>query len=338
MGRKLALQERANLIIQHKKERDKRVCDRIKAVLAYDDGYSYSEIGRLLLLDDETIRRHIAAYFSTHQLKPENGGSTSYLTESETSLLKAHLYEKTYLYVKDICEYVRKTFNKLYSISGMTKWLSANDFRYKKPHGVPAKADKERQKLFIDYYQSLKSELKENEVIYFADSTHPQHQTRLAYGWIAKGIRKAEKMTACQKRVNLIGAINLDGHHIEYKKVDWVNGEYLKGFLNQLIAANPAAKKIHLFLDNAGYNKSKEIKDFVKNTVINLHYLPPYSPNLNPIERLWKIMHENVTYNRYYSRLSDFTEGILNFFNNLQQIMPVIQSRINDNFQTLDLA
>ena len=338
MGRKLAPQERANLIIQHKKERDKRVCDRIKAVLDYDDGYSYSEIGRLLLLDDETIRRHIAAYFTTHQLKPENGGSTSYLTESETSLLKAHLDEKTYLYVKDICEYVRKTFNKLYSISGMTKWLAANDFRYKKPHGVPAKADEEKQKLFIDYYQSLKSELKENDVIYFADSTHPQHQTRLAYGWIAKGIRKAEKMTACQKRVNLIGAINLDGHHIEYKKVDWVNGEHLKGFLNQLIAANPAAKKIHLFLDNAGYNKSKEIKDFVKNTVINLHYLPPYSPNLNPIERLWKIMHENVTYNRYYSRLSDFTEGILNFFNNLQQFMPVIQSRINDNFQKLDFA
>lgn len=45
------------------KERDKRLCDRIKAVLAYDDGYSYAEISRILLLDDETIRRHISVIF-----------------------------------------------------------------------------------------------------------------------------------------------------------------------------------------------------------------------------------------------------------------------------------
>ena len=335
MERRLTTEERADLKVRHKRERDKRICDRIKAVLAFDDGYSYSEIAKLLLLDDETIRRHIEVYFSKNKLKPENGGSISYLTVVETVLLKTHLYEVTYLYVKDICEYVKKKFGKSYSISGMTKWLRINNFRYKTPHGVPAKADGEKQAAFIDYYQSLKSTLNKNEVIYFADSTHPQHQTRLAYGWIAKGVRKAEKMTACQKRVNLIGAINLDGHHIEYRQVDWVNGESIKAFLNQMLEANPAAEKIHLFWDNAGYHKSKEIQLFVKDTKIILHYLPPYSPNLNPIERLWKIMHEQVTYNRYYPKFADFTEGILNFFTNLFQFMPTIHSRINDNFQRL---
>ncbi|MBX3709085.1 MAG: helix-turn-helix domain-containing protein [Gammaproteobacteria bacterium] len=54
--------KREKLIQHHRKERDKRICDRIKAVLAYDDGYSYSEIARILLLDDETIRRHIEDY------------------------------------------------------------------------------------------------------------------------------------------------------------------------------------------------------------------------------------------------------------------------------------
>lgn len=338
MRRKLTTQERSNLMIQHKQERDKRICDRIKAVLAYDDGYTYSEIARLLLLDDETIRRHIEAYFSVHKLKPENGGSASYLTLTETHLLKTHLHERTYLYVKDVCEYVRKIFNKSYSVSGMTQWLQANDFRYKKPHGIPSKADTEKQKAFIEYYESLKARLENNEEIYFADSTHRQHQTRLAYGWIAKGVRKAEKMTACQKRVNIIGAINLDGHHIEYRQVAWVNGDNIKAFLNQLIASNPNAERIHLFLDNAGYHKSKDIQNFIKKTKITFHYLPPYSPNLNPIERLWKIMHENVTYNRYYSKLADFTEGILNFFMNLQQVMPNIRSRINDNFQKLSAA
>ena len=62
MEKILIPKEREQLIILHRKERDKRVCDRIKAVLAYDDGYSYSEIARILLLDDETIRRHISDY------------------------------------------------------------------------------------------------------------------------------------------------------------------------------------------------------------------------------------------------------------------------------------
>lgn len=141
MERKLSTKEKAHLIACYRKERDGKIRDRIKAVFACDDGYNYSEIARILLLDDETIRRHIKDYFDKNKLAPENGGSESYLSEAETVKLKTHLKEVTYLYVKDICAYVKHAFNKDYSISGMTKWLKANDFCYKKPHAVPAKAD-----------------------------------------------------------------------------------------------------------------------------------------------------------------------------------------------------
>ena len=114
MERKLTTEERNELQKRHKLERDKRVCDRIKAVLLYDKDYSYAKIAEILLLDDETVRRHIKEYFSKHKLAPENGGSNGYLTTSQTNELKAHLQEVTYLYVKDICAYVSKTFNKTY--------------------------------------------------------------------------------------------------------------------------------------------------------------------------------------------------------------------------------
>jgi transposase len=80
----------------------------------------------------------------------------SYLTASETVELKKHLEEKTYLYVKDICHYVLQIFSKSYSISGMTRWLRGNDFRYKKPHAVPAKMNEEEQQKFIEDYTLLK--------------------------------------------------------------------------------------------------------------------------------------------------------------------------------------
>ena len=327
--------ERTSLIKQHRQERDKLICDRIKAVLLYDDGYPYSQIAKILLRDETTVRRYIKEYFLCNKLHSDNGGSQSYLTETDISELLAHLRETTYLSVKSICAYVKKTFSKKYSVSGMTKWLKTHGFRYKKPQGIPAKADKQQQQRFIEQYTALKNSLPAEEMIYFMDSSHPQHQTRLAYGWIEKGVRKPEKMTSCQKRINLIGAINLANHHIEYAQVDWVNTESLQGFFTQLIQANPGAQKIHVILDNAGYHKSKALRAFVEKTKIVLHYLPPYSPNLNPIERLWKMMHELVTYNRYYPTFLDFTEAILKFFKNLSYYTSKIKNRINDNFQRI---
>jgi transposase len=102
MNKRLTAQERADLIIQHKSERDKRICDRIKAVLLYDKGYSYTKIAEILLLDDETIRRHV-----------------SRISLKESKLLKAHLREKTYLYVKKICAYVQSEFNLTYTRSNL---------------------------------------------------------------------------------------------------------------------------------------------------------------------------------------------------------------------------
>lgn len=297
MELKLSAQERANLKQRHKKERDGRIRDRIKAVLAYDQGYSYSEIATILLLDDETIRRHIEDYLKEKKLKPENGGSTEKLSSKESEKLIAHLSEVTYLYVKDICSYVKKIFGKKYSISGMRNWLHANDFRYKKPHGVPAKANKEEQQKFIKFYKELKEKSAGKEPIYFADSVHPQHQTQLTYGWILKGQRKNIPMTARQYRLNFIGGICLDGHRIVYRQAEKVDAESIADFLIELRRCHPEKCKIHVIWDNAGYHCDKEIQIFAEALAIELHYLPAYSPNLNPIERLWKILHEQVTYN-----------------------------------------
>ncbi len=336
MEKKLSSQEREALISYHKKIRDKRVCDRIKAVLAYDDGYTYTEISRILLLDDETIRRHISDYLSEQKIKPKNGGSQSKLTEEERSIIIEHLKETTYLYVKDICAYVRKTFKKKYTVSGMTKWLQLNGFRYKKPHGVPAKAEKKKQEEFIDYYQDLKAKTKNKEPIYFADSVHPQHQTHLSYGWIYKGHRKEVPMTGRQYRLNIIGGICLDTQKITYENAAKVDSNSIKLFLSKLRKNHPDKQTIHLILDNAGYHKSQEVKDFAKKHSIQIHYLPPYSPNLNPIERLWKIMHEQVSYNKYYEKFSEFTEATLHFFRHISKKKNLLRTRITDNFQILN--
>lgn len=333
MHRKLQSQERINLQRRHKKERDKRICDRIKAVLLYDKGYSYSETAEILLLDDETIRRHVQDYFSNNKLAPENGGSSTQLSVTESKQLIKHLKNETYRHVKCICAYVKNRFGLIYSISGMTNWLKAQGFRYKKPNPVPAKSNQEMQESFINEYEALKKKAAKKEPIYFIDSVHPEHQTRLAHGWIMKGERKNIKTTAKQFRVNIMGAICLNGHKVIYDQTDKVNEASIMHFLYKLRKHHEGKYFVHLILDNAGYHHSKRVQDFAKELGIQLHYLPPYSPNLNPIERLWKIMHEHVTYNRYYEKFSDFTEAIKYFFRHIGKKKALLKARINDSFQ-----
>lgn len=335
MEKILTAKERERLIQRHRKERDGRIRDRIKAVLAYDDGYSYSEIARILLFDDETIRRHIDDYQREQKLKPSNGGSDSNLTDKQTRELIEHLREITYLHVKDICQYVLKTYRKKYSISGMTKWLHAHDFCYKKAHGVPAKADREKQKKFIKYYNRLKKKAGKKEPIYFADSVHPQHQTQLTYGWIPKGERKEVATTGRQKRLNFIGGICLNGHRFTYTQANKVDAYSICDFLWKLRKDNPGKYYVHVIWDNAGPHKDDEVRAFAKELGIKLHYLPPYSPNLNPAERIWKLMHEKIRYNKYYSKFSEFADATLVFFKSIGRKKKILRDRITDNFQIL---
>ncbi len=335
MGIKLTTKERERLIRRHRKERDKRTCDRIKAVLAHNDGYTCSEIARILLLDDETIRRHIDDYEREKKLATSNGGSVSKLSDNETQQLITHLQEVTYLYVKDICQYVRATYGKKYSISGLTKWLHENNFCYKKPHAVPAKADRDQQKSFIAYYNRLKKKAGKIEPIYFADSVHPQHQTQLTCGWILKGVRKEIATTSQQKRLNFIGGICLAGHRFTYRQVDRVDASTICDFLWQLRQANPGKYRIHLIWDNARYHKNDDVKVFANELGIKLHYLPPYSPNLNPIERMWKLMYEYTQYIKYYGKFSEFTEATVGFFKSIGRRKCILRERITDNFHVM---
>ena len=93
--------------------------------------------------------------------------------------------------------------------------------------------------------------------------------------------------------------------------------------------------KIHVFCDNAPYYRNKAVTEYLKESKIQLHFLPPYSPNLNPIERLWKWMKERIVYNTYYEHFEDFKLAILNFFSMLSTLSP--ESILGKCFRSLEL-
>ena len=332
-------QEREHLKLQHRRERDGRIRDRIKAVLLYDEGWPPKDIARVLLISDEAVRNHIDEYKTAKKLKPESGGSAEKLSEDQSQRLEAHLQTYTYLYVKDIVAYVEVTFGVLYTVHGMRNWLRRHGFSYKKPAIVPGKANKEQQQKWLAEYENLRAELPGDETICFTDGVHPTHNVQPAYGWIRRGVRKEIPANTGRARLNLSGSIDVITHNVVIQEDQTLNAESTIRFFQKLEDAYPSKRKIHVFCDNAPYYRNKAVKQYLEASKICLHFLPPYSPNLNPIERLWKWMKERVVYNTYYEYFEDFRGAILGFFAVLSAVTAesilgrTLRGRVRDKFR-----
>lgn len=87
MSNFLTTEERTALHSQHKKERDGRVRDRIKAVLLRDKGWTWMQIAEALLLSEEILRQHLKEFQASKKLKPENGGSNEKLSSQQSKEL-----------------------------------------------------------------------------------------------------------------------------------------------------------------------------------------------------------------------------------------------------------
>ena len=90
--------------------------------------------------------------------------------------------------------------------------------------------------------------------------------------------------------------------------------------------------KIYLVVDNARYYKCQLVKKYLENSRIELMFLPPYSPNLNIIERLWRLLKKEVLYNRYIEKFSDFRKVILEFFENIKDYSSQLESLMTLKF------
>lgn len=336
----LTPQQKLQLEQMHDIERDSRVCDRIKAVLLASEGWSQAMISQALRIHESTVARHLSDYVLSEKLKPENGGSQSKLSATQTMHLIEHLTEKTYPHTHQIVAYVKETFGLDYTVSGMNKWLHHNGFSYKQPKGVPHKFDEAKQQAFIDAYEALKASCGEDESIVFIDAVHPTLSTKVSHGWIRTGQDKVIETTGNRSRLNILGALNLsDIGATIVDDYESINSETIVRFFCKLRESYPLAHKLHIILDGAGYHRCDLVRDaaFVLN--IELHYLPPYSPNLNPIERLWKVMNEKSRNNVYFKSKRDFKAAIDQFFTvTLPENAGSLASRINDNFQVLKPA
>ena len=151
------------------------------------------------------------------------------------------------------------------------------------------------------------------------DEVHFQRHTTLTRMWSPKGKQPRVISASTRQKVGFFGAINLKTGKLVTKKAPVFNADTFGDFLIYLLEKSEG--KLFLILDNVSWHKARDLQKFFfknQNCLVRI-FLPPYSPELNPIERVWRITRRQVTHNRYFESTEDLETALMPCFAKWEQ-------------------
>jgi transposase len=303
-------------------------------------GYSGVEISNILNLDQDTITQWQSGYLN--RIDEKNWLNDAYqpylgkLSFHSVSLLRR--YTDTFMVgnKKELLSFVEKSFSVSYSLSGFNRLLHRIGLSYQSIHKLPGKCPVDRQAAWIkSFEEKLQKTDFSSEVILFMDSVHPTHNSVYTKVWTKIGVPRWIFSNTGRERLNIAGAYNPMEPKLIMIEGSSINGKITVELFQKCLEKYSDKQTITIYLDNASYHKCEEVKNFIAGQdKIRLAFLPPYSPNLNLIERLWKFGNEKVLNLKYYPEFCQFKEKILDFYKHIQLYATELKERITFNFQT----
>ena len=170
--------------------------------------------------------------------------------------------------------------------------------------------------------------------VFFLDAAHFIHGAYLSVLWSFKRI--FVKANSGRSRLNVLGAVDaVSNEMIHLTNTTTVNAWSLVDLFRKLRKVHPV-QPITLVLDNAKYQRCYVTQAAANMLNIELLFLPPYSPNLNLIERVWKFLRKKCLNAKYYPVFSEFVEGIKSCIQKFEGVFrEELHSLLSWNFQTL---
>ena len=198
----------------------------------------------------------------------------------------------------------------------MRQYIKSIGVRHRKVNSIPAKANLEVQQAFDE--DQLQPRLREAEAgqrtVFFVDAAHFVLGAFLGFLW---SFTRVFVRTPCgRQRFNVLGALNA----ITKELITITNDSYITSIqvcelLRKITAISSGP--VTLVLDNARYQRCRLVMNLAQELGIELLFLPPYSPNLNLIERLWKLVKKECLYSTYYDNFGLFCQSIQGFLSTM---------------------
>jgi transposase len=175
-----------------------------------------------------------------------------------------------------------------------------------------------------------KKNLSDDMVLAYEDESHIRDYQALRATWFEKGKQKKIPTYGHHASVNLFGAVNaLDGDFF-CMQATRCNAQAFERFLAFTLQRYPD-KKVIMVLDNSRIHHARILRPFLEKNKERLYFLflPPYSPNLNKVERMWQWLREKVIVNRFHKDRTAIQESIDSFLDFVKREPKQVLKRIS---------
>ncbi|OXM16464.1 IS630 family transposase [Paenibacillus herberti] len=332
---KMSTAEMEKLNVSMRETSDKRLYERYLAVRLRFEGHSFEEIGHLL----NRTRQTISLYWQAYQERGLAGlemdhspGQPTKLTDEQRSQLGAMLEQKTPVDVGFearhtwtlplVAEWIKMTFGVTMSVRGISAMLGRMNFSFTKATYSLVRADADAQALFRKQtFAQLKKQVEAEEIdhLLFEDESMIRSYQALQYNWFPRGRQRKVPTYGKHEGAKLFGAINYETGQVHHREEEKADVAAFVRFLEDLLSVYPSGK-MALILDNSRIHHAKALQPFLKkHPRLQLVFLPPYSPNLNPVEGLWLWLKADVVNNVFFEKFYKIKLHVSQFMNRINK-------------------
>jgi transposase len=342
----LTPQQRRVIERRRKETLDRRVYQRLTAVLAIAEGDGREGVAHLLGISLSQLGEWLRVYRNKGLdalCALHYKGDPGKLTAQQVGQLKEKVKTGCFRSSDQIRQWLQDAFSVSYTPSGVKDLLRRIGVSYHKVSGLLWKADPDKQRAFVKRVGRHKREAKRPGAPltrrYYVDACHPVWGLDLVYCcWLLVGQRFLVGMGSGRKRLNILGAYCPDDHeYIDYRlSRDNINGEQFVNFLRLLLSTHPETERFILYVDGARYYKSPVVKEWLsRHPQFHLSRVPAYSPNVNLIERLWKFMRQKALC-RWHRTFEDMQAAISSVLDHLESYRLELPTLMTERFHIVD--
>ena len=298
------------LVRYYKKGGNTLLRARAQAIRMSFEKLPISMISHLVLYEEATVREWITSFEHTrisgifvHYDGNENAAKLTKKQKDEISetLKKPDGLPYDFLNISDIKDYVNTTFGVIYESDQSYYYLLKHcglSFKLPSPFDIRRNDELVTQRIAEIRNEIRPLLLQEDAVVFAADEARINYDEEMRRCWLRRGEKTVIKIKRDKsKKQNYFGALNLTTHKHELIRQEWHDTENTIEALREL-TRRYTKKKLYIIWDNARWHRSKELRSLlgVGNEFEHIHFiwLPPYAPDENPQEHVWKYGKESI--------------------------------------------
>jgi transposase len=321
-------------------EIDPRIRRKLMAMRMHGLGVPHGTIAATLNISDDTVTNYVKL------CRDEGlGGLIENRHYRPTSSVEPFLEEIEMSFADTPVATASEGAERIDSISGIRlsdsqarRIMVRLGMKFRKCASVPGKADPQLQFTFLqdELLPRLEQARRGEGRVFFVDGAHFVLGAFLGMIW---SFTRIFVPSGCgRQRYSVLGAVETRDHDfVSIRTTGSVNSDTVCELVSKLDEAYPG-EEITLVMDNARYQRNRKVFAEADRYGIELLFLPSYSPNLNLIERVWRLVKTKCLRNRHFEDFAKFMTTIDEFIDSLAgENRTYLQSLVTENFQTFEI-